>query len=75
MKTQVHFASILATILAMTLAYIGGSLVSAQPRPLLTEPHAPTLIEVQWAAPSAASSLLLVDGEDDTITYLPLVLK
>jgi hypothetical protein len=75
MKMQVRFAVILATILAMALAYLGGTFVSAQTSPLLSGPRAPALTQPQWAALQAATFLLLLEGEGDTPTYLPLVMK
>jgi hypothetical protein len=75
MRTQVRFAVILATILAMALAYLGGTFVSAQINPLLPGPRAPALTQPQWVALEAASSLLLLEGEGDAPTYLPLVMK
>ena len=74
MKTQVHFTIILATIVAMALAYLGGAFVSAQTSPPLTGPRVPTITMAQQAAIEAASSLLLLDGEGDMPTHLPLVL-
>lgn len=73
-----RFAVILATILAMALAYLGGTLVSAYTGPPLTSTGASTcciITAAQWVALEAAGSLLLLDGEGDTTTYLPLVLK
>jgi hypothetical protein len=74
MKVQLRSAVMLAMILAMVLVYLGGTVVSAQPSPLLKNASAPTLTNAQWAAIAAASSLLL-EGEDGTTTYIPVVLR
>ncbi len=75
MKTQARFAIILATVLAMTLSYLGGMVVSAQFSPAPTGPHAPALTSVQWAALEAATSLLLLDSEGDMEVHLPLIIR
>ncbi len=75
MKPHLRLAVILATILAMALAYLGGTFVSAQTSPLLMSPGAPAQTTAQRVAIQAANSLLLLDGEDDTSTHLPIVLR
>ena len=47
MKPHLRLAVILATILAMALAYLGGTFVSAQTSPLLMSPGAPAQTTAQ----------------------------
>lgn len=72
MKTKTRGALILVTVLAMAVAYLGGALVFAQTSSAPAGPRAPALTNAQWAALEAANALLL-DGDDEATTYLPLV--
>ncbi len=74
MKTRMRGALIVATVLVMVLAYLGGALVSAQTSSAPAGPQAPALTNAQWAVLEAANALLL-DGDGETPTYLPLVRK
>lgn len=73
MKTQLRLLIILATVLAMAVAYVGGMVASAQAQRVRIGPDAAALTNAQWAALEAANLLLLDDS--DTAVYLPLLMK
>lgn len=74
MKTKVRIALILATVLVMVLAFMGGSLVSAQISSALADLET-RVTNAQWSALSSTMSLLLFDGFSQKMIYLPLIMK
>jgi hypothetical protein len=74
MKSQLCPFVVLAIVLVMAAAYLGGTLVAAQGASAPAGPKAPPFTPQQWAAIEGASALLLFD-DDQSMGYLPLVMK
>jgi hypothetical protein len=75
MKTLVRGAIVIAIVMAMALAYMGGALVSAHSSSAPAGPNAPAITDQQWAAVEAGIALLLYGESDGGPTFVPLVLR